>query len=249
MCNDHTQNNRPANTTLVPLLNGVPCSLIKTALSALPPYGGAVASILGDYINGRRFKSLEDTINFIKIRLTHMESRINEEELENNKNHTVELFQNCMIIAASTVNEDKLKILAAIVVNSLLATSDSERISFSELDLFSRCVDNISGDSIQVLCALYKAAKPSEHKRHAGLLHHVSASDVMSNLSQDVDIHLCRSLLKELSNCHLAELSSNTGARGPDQAYASNNIWLTPQGESFTERLIHVWENTNNQEL
>jgi hypothetical protein len=130
-------------------------ALIKAAIN-LVPCGGAVASLIGDYIPSYRERTTEKAMVFLNEQLTLLEDRIDVEAV--NKDEFSELFNSCYMIIIRTHHEEKLRAAAALLANLLLRQGDPGKVPYEELDHLVRCLDALSIGAIAVLGATRQLA-------------------------------------------------------------------------------------------
>ena len=123
--------------------------LIKAGLSAVPVVGGSIASLIGDYIPTATQKSVDETLGVLSAQLTQMNSRLDVESV--NRDEFSELFKTCYLVMMRTHHEGKLNAAASILANAFLSVGDPAKLSYTELDHFSRCIDALSSGAIEVL--------------------------------------------------------------------------------------------------
>src|SRR5690606_10209780 len=68
-----------------------------------------------------------------------------------NKDEFSDLFKSCYLVVVRTTQEEKLRAAASILANLLLKQGDPEKLSYTELDHFVRCLDDLSIGAIAVL--------------------------------------------------------------------------------------------------
>ena len=76
-----------------------------------------------------------------------------------NKDEFAELFKSCYLSIVRTHRESKLKAATSILANLLLKEGDSEKLSYTELDHFARCVESLSSGAVEVLGVVMSAAR------------------------------------------------------------------------------------------
>src|SRR5262245_36543425 len=93
-------------------------ALMKAALNLVPSLGGALASLIGDYIPTSRQRSVENAVKFLTEKVVGIESRIKVEAI--NKEDFAELFGKFEALTKKTNREEKLRAAANILANALL---------------------------------------------------------------------------------------------------------------------------------
>ena len=122
---------------------------IKAAINAVPIVGGSIASLISDYVPLSTQRSIERTMELLRVRLTSLEGRLDVDAV--NKDEFSELFKSCYLVVVRTTQETKLRAASAILANLLLKAGDAEKASYTELDHFVRCLDGLSIGAITVL--------------------------------------------------------------------------------------------------
>ena len=129
---------------------------ITKALLSLAPGGGALASLLGDYLPIHSEKSLERAMELLRERLEELDQRIDLEAV--NKDDLAELFKSCYLSILRSHRDSKLEAATAILANLLLREGDQEKLSYTKLDHFARCVETLSSGAVEVLGEVMCAA-------------------------------------------------------------------------------------------
>src|SRR5713101_7516132 len=130
---------------------------IKAALNAVPVVGGALASLIGDYVPLSTQRSIEKAARLLEERLEKLQDRVDVEAV--NKDEFADLFKSTYLAIVRTTNEQKLRAAAAILTNLLLKPGDSDKLPYTELDHFVRCLDLLSVGAIAVLGSVYNLGK------------------------------------------------------------------------------------------
>lgn len=115
----------------------------------MPVVGGSIASLIGDYVPLSTQRSIEKTTELLKQKLTALEGRIDTEAV--NKDEFSDLFKSCYLVVVRTTQEEKLRAASGILANLFLKPGDPEKLSYSELDHFVRCLDGLSIGAIVTL--------------------------------------------------------------------------------------------------
>lgn len=208
-------------------------ALVKAGVSAVPIVGGTIASLIGDYIPTATQESIDKSIGILKARLEILGNRIDTECIK--KDEFSELFKTCYLIMVRTHQEKKLQGAAELIANILLKEGDSDKLSYTELDHFARCLDALSIGAIQVLGHCVDLAK----KRKG------TTSDNKNIRFNFTDIHRCvthmpvdliMGLLEELNSFHLIHLTGAPSARTP--SYGNYPIEVPPIGFRFATYIL-----------
>jgi hypothetical protein len=131
-------------------------ALVKAGLNLIPVVGGAIASLIGDYVPSSTQKAIERTIELLGEKLGALQGRIDVDAV--NKEDFSELYKSCYLVIVRSNREEKLHAAAAILANILLRPGDPSKSSYEELDHLIRCIDALSIGAISVLGAARRIA-------------------------------------------------------------------------------------------
>src|SRR5271170_7009379 len=92
-------------------------AVLKAALNLIPNVGGALASLIGDYVPTSTQRSIDKTITLLGEKLTSLEGRIDIDAV--NKEDFSELFKSCYLVVVRSNREEKLHAAAALLANLL----------------------------------------------------------------------------------------------------------------------------------
>ncbi len=208
-------------------------AVIKAGLSAVPGVGGPLASLLGDYVPTHTERSIEKAIELLGKRLEELEQRIDLEAL--NKDDLAELFKSCYLSIVRTHRESKLKAATSILANLLLREGDPEKLSYTELDHFARCVETLSSGAVEVLgevvCAADSAGCADLDTKPYGMNFFV-----LSDRFPEHSPHLLMGLVAELDSANLLHRGDVPSIQTPD--YGNYPLNLTPLGMQFAQFLL-----------
>lgn len=219
---------------------------IKAGLNAIPVVGGALASLISDYLPLSTHKSIEQATTYLQEQLESLRDRIDTDALS--KDEFIDLFKSAYLIVVRTSNETKLRAAAAILTNLLLKKDDREKLSFTELDHFVRILDQLSTGAISVLGVVYKlgmtTAPPIYEKNDIRESFAALGSEQGIRLSFG-EIHrevstmgssLLMGLLRELDTGNLVHIPQAPAIRDPD--FGNYPIELTTLGIRFVEKVL-----------
>ena len=221
---------------------------IKAVLNAVPVVGGALASLIGDYIPLSTQRSIEKATVFLREQLEKLQDRVNVEMV--NKDEFADLFKSSYLAIVRTTNEKKLRAAAAILANLLLKPRDSDKLPYTELDHFLHCLDQLSVGAIAVLGVVYdlgrKNAPPNypegDIRRTLEALRSVQGIRldfrVVHAEMSDMDPSLLMGLLSELNAANLIHLPGVPTVRTPD--FGNYPVELTALGIRFVEKVLNV---------
>ncbi len=207
-------------------------AVIKAGISTVPVIGGVIASLVGDYIPTATARMTEYALNDLKRRLEELKDRIDTETV--NKDEFAELFKSCYLVIFRTHQKEKIRAAAALLANTLLKKDDSDKLSYTELDHFVRCLDAVSIGAIRTLG---HAVKIAETKRPG----HGVTEPVRLDFTQihrrmaETDAALLMGLIGELSAFHVLHFESPS-VRLP--GYRNWPVELTPLGYRFVKRVL-----------
>jgi hypothetical protein len=202
-------------------------AVIKAALNLIPSVGGALASLIGDYIPTSTQRSVEKTMELLGEKLTSLEGRINVDAV--NKEDFSELFKSCYLVVVRSHREEKLHAAAALLANLLLRPNDPGKVSYEELDHLVRCLDALSTGAISVLGAAHQIAGS------AALVQGHFQFRQLSGWFPQFEASLLMSLVSELRSLNLLRVQEGA-IRMPN--YEESLLELTPIGRRFVERFI-----------
>ena len=211
-------------------------TIIKAGISLVPGVGGAIASLIGDYVPTATQKSIEMAFGLLEERLTDLEGRIDVDNV--NKDEFAELFKSCYLSIVRTHQKEKLNAAVSLIVNILLKEGDQDKLSYRELDHYSRCIDNLSIGTVEVLGGIYKGL--SIEYIESSLLQEQRRIEFGSLRSRIVDIDpaLLMGLLEELNSLHLIHLSGVPSVRTTE--YSNYPIERTRLGDRFVLHILKV---------
>ncbi len=206
-------------------------SIFKAGISALPVVGGPIASLIGDYIPTATERAVEFTANQLKSRIEALESRLDPDAV--NKDEFAELFKSCYLVVVRTQQEQKLVAAANLMSNILLTKGDPDKLTYTELDHFVRCLEALSIGAIAVLSEVVRLARGDRRFGQANVC--LDFQNVHARRS-DLDPDLLMGLLTELNTFHLVHLTGVPGVR--TENYGNYPIELPPIGVRFVKHVL-----------
>lgn len=208
-------------------------AVFKAGLSAVPVVGGSIASLVGAYVPTATEKTRDRAVEFLCKNLEELRERIDVEAVD--KDDFAELFKSCYLSIVRSHRDEKLRAATAILANFLLREDDPDKLSYTELDHFARCVETLSSGAVEVLGTVVDAAH-SERRGDSGVkLHHMIFGDLHSRLPQHSP-ELLMGLIAELDRANLLHRSGPPPIEVRD--YANYPIDLTPLGARFSQFLL-----------
>lgn len=115
-----------------------------------------MASLVGDYIPTATQKSMERALEFLRIRLEELGDRIDIEAV--NRDDFAELFKSCYLAIVRSHRDNKLKAATGILANLFLRENDPEKLTYTELDHYARCVETLSSGAVEVIGKVVRIA-------------------------------------------------------------------------------------------
>lgn len=211
-------------------------SLVKASVSAVPLIGGPLASLIADYIPTHTSRSIERALQMLSERLKMIEDRVDVASVD--KDELAELFKSVALTITRTHQEEKLKAAIGIVTNVLLNEGDEEKLQYTQLDLFARCIDALSIGAIRVLGQTFEICT----KDVKGSILNRSFNHNFGLLQErisDMEPSLLMGCIAELNSFNLVHMPGAPTIREKD--YRNYNVELTELGVSFVYHLLR-WE-------
>lgn len=213
--------------------------VFKAAVSAVPYVGSSIAGLINDYIPSATERAFEEASGYFKARLDQLEERIDPEAV--NRDDFSEMFKTCMVTVARTHRSEKLRAASALLSNVLLKDGDAEKLSFTELDHFARCLETLSIGALRVLgeaIAIVGRTKRDPIRSQIAALQFVQLKTRISDWAPD----LVLGLVAELNAAHLLNVNSQQ-----PQVFAPGmgnfRIEVTPLGFDFSFRILNAGED------
>jgi hypothetical protein len=178
-------------------------AVVKAGLNAVPVVGGALASLIGDYVPTSTQRAVETTVELLREKLVSLEDRIDVEQVD--KEEFSELFKSCYLAVIRSHREEKLRAAANLLANLLLRPGDPKKSSYEELDHLVRCLDALSSGATSVLGASRQIAATAP----SGTQGHFHFSQLKSAFPQ-FDASLLMSLVSELRSLNLLRVQEGT---------------------------------------
>ena len=208
-------------------------AVIKASLSLVPYVGGAIASLVGDYVPTSTERSINRALELLRERLEEFEQRIDVEAVD--KDDFAELFKSCYLSIVRTHRDSKLKAATAIIANLLLKEGDPDKLTYTELDHFSRCVETLSSGAIEVLGSVVHAARLEERVDLDVNSYRINFGDIRVRFPEHSP-ELLMGLVAELDRANLLQRSDIPVIKTPN--YGNYPVSLTPLGMRFSKFLL-----------
>lgn len=211
----------------------VALSTLKAALSTIPVLGGPIASLLGDALQAHTDRALRRALQLLTARLDQLSERVDLGSID--QDELAELFKSCYLTIVRTHHEEKLRAATALIANLMLRSNDPDKLPYSELDHFARCIDAFSIGAIQVLGHAFAMASKQGRDVDTGYFRFNFAD--LRHLTPDTSPDLLMGLVGELNSMNLVYFAGGPGIPSAEK-YANNSIELTPLGARFVKRLM-----------
>ena len=208
-------------------------ALFKAGISTVPWIGGAIASLIADYIPSSTQRSIETAIELLKHKLEQREDRIDLNDI--NKDEFAELFKSCYLTIVRTHQRSKLNAATSLISNILLKKGDPEKLSYTEIDHFVRCLDSLSIGAIQVLGHAVEIARQAAGENIESQSIRMDFGQLQSKMP-DTEPSLLMGLIRELDSMNLLHFPGPPAIRTRD--YSNYSFELTPIGARFVLRLL-----------
>lgn len=190
-------------------------NLMKAIFSSLPA-GGAIASIMSDYIPSAKQARVLKFIREVNADLRNLEVKIDENYLT--KDQVAYVIEESIRGTMKYYQEEKLEYYRGILVNTIRA--DATGGVKEEVDYYLYLVDNLSAIHLRILAFLYDPDKYfSEKALSKEKVKDYSLSQVFHEVFPDVNVDLISSAFKDLYRFNLTNTESMggmTAARGLD---------------------------------
>ncbi|MCY3829855.1 MAG: hypothetical protein OXF89_12030 [Rhodospirillaceae bacterium] len=206
---------------------------IKAGLSLVPGVGGALASLVSDYIPTATEKSRARATELLRKRLNELGERIDVEAVD--KDEFAELFKSCYLSIVRSHRDEKLRAATAILANLLLREGDPDKLTYTELDHLSRCVETLSSGAVEVLATVVQEASLERRQKAAAKLLRMNFGDIHKRLPQHSP-ELLLGLVAELDGANLLH-RGNTPMIELGH-YENYPVTLTPLGLRFARFLL-----------
>lgn len=206
-------------------------SVIKAGISAVPVFGGPIASLIGDYVPTATQRIIEEAIKELKSKFDSLKERLDVESV--NKDEFAELFKSCYLVIIRSHKREKINAATSLITNILLKANDPDKLDYTELDHFAHCLDSLSIGAYEVISLACVLANSNAGKYELGSFHFCFRD--LSEKMQDTDDSLIMALTTELTSLNLLERSQ---MRIQVKDYSDYYYKLTPLGTKFVKHLI-----------
>ncbi|MFH1220696.1 MAG: hypothetical protein V1694_09635 [Candidatus Eisenbacteria bacterium] len=208
-------------------------AICKATVSAVPWVGGPIANLIDDYIPSATEKAFRKAFDDLGRRLRELNDRIDVELID--KDEFAEIFKSFVVIVGRTQKESKLRASAALVANTLLKPNDPDKLTYTELDHFARCLEILSIGAIDALGHAVAVAERDGMKNLDRSPYRIDFGRLQQEMKH-TDPHLLMGLVGELNSMNLMHLRSLPVAA--TENYGNYPLHLTPLGTRFVRYLL-----------
>ena len=210
-------------------------AVIKAGLNAVPVVGGSIASLIGDYIPTATQRNVQETLESLRRRIEFLGNRIDVEVI--NREEFAEVFKSAYLVIVRTHQSAKLRAAVLLVSNVLLREGDPEKLSYTEIDHYVRCLDLLSVGGIQTLAHAVRLAEEREPNVLADRSVRINFEDLQA-CQPAIAPSLLMGLVGELDTLNLVHRAGVPDIRSPN--YGNYPLEVTPLGGRFAKHLLSV---------
>jgi len=105
--------------------------------------------LIGDYIPTATQKTIEESILLLKKKLEELNVRLDPKNI--NKDEFSEIFKSSYYTILRSHKKEKIRAAVNLILNILLKDRDPDKLCFTEVDHFSKCIEQLSIGSYIVL--------------------------------------------------------------------------------------------------
>lgn len=200
---------------------------------ALSPFFGVPAAVIETIWDGLDEAAQDRAALCLAARVNELGERIDAAAAESA--NFLDLAKNCYLVVRRTQQEEKLRAAANILANALLKSGDPDKLQFTELDHFTRCLESVSLGSIQVLGKAIEYAKTQRKRVEAEV---VKVDFKWLREQFPIDSHLLMGLVGELVAFNLLFSRGTGNTSFENDIYWSLGIETTPLGYRFSEYIL-----------
>ncbi|MBU1702317.1 MAG: hypothetical protein KJ970_12040 [Candidatus Eisenbacteria bacterium] len=208
-------------------------SIAKAASNLIPFVGGPISSLIGDYLLTTTQKAIDQTLEYLKERVESLEERLDSDVVD--KDEFVELFKSCYLIIVRTHQEAKLRGAANLLANMFLKSGDGEKMDYTEIDHFVRCLESLSIGSVKILGQANKLAKMSNRQAATTTPTRITFEELNKEVLPMAP-SLLMGLIGELNAFNLLHIPGAPAIREP--GYQNYSIEIPPLGRRFVEYVL-----------
>jgi len=227
----------------MPRLGGYLGTVLKSALSVC----GATAwlvPILDDTVRRSTERALRRAVRELDTMVEELGERIERTPERIDQDALADAIKSFLRQSQQTSRQEKLRAAARLMANALLKDGDRDKLSYTEHDFFSRCIDGLSMGSVKVLAGAVRVVdKLRPTMSTAGELEFTTKDLIpaVEDLSPDIVL----SSVSELSVWNLLRVQNDAfitdNAYQDKVGYRSNTkVFLTRMGKQVAECLRDV---------
>jgi hypothetical protein len=210
-------------------------AVIKAGLNAVPVVGGSIASLIGDYIPTATQRNVQETLESLRAHIESLGNRIDVEAV--NREEFAEVFKSAYLVIVRTHQTAKLRAAALLVSNVLLREGDPEKLSYTEIDHYVRCLDLLSVGGIQTLALAVRLAEEREPNVLAERSVRINFDELQAR-QPAIAPSLLMGLVGELDTLNLVHRAGVPDIRTAN--YGNYPLEVTPLGGRFAKHLLSV---------
>ena len=209
-------------------------NMVKAALSSLP-FTGGIASLIADYVPRSTGRAIWQAIGFLNEKLQDLGDRIDTGGIDEDEfSDTVKSF---LMTIQKTSQEEKLRGAANLLANVCLKDGESDKLPYTEIDHFFRCLESLSVGAIYVLGVVCKMVEARGTRKSPAGEYTLTYGDIVPEIN-NLPPHTIISLMSELNSLNLLRLETATISLAT-QGYQENyQAFLTPMGVKFVKHVL-----------
>ncbi|MCA3175830.1 MAG: hypothetical protein ING36_09875 [Burkholderiales bacterium] len=210
-------------------------AVVKAGLNAVPYVGGSIASLIGDYIPTATQRNVQETLESLRAHIESLGNRIDVEAI--NREEFAEVFKSAYLVIVRTHQAAKLRAATLLVSNVLLREGDPEKLSYTEVDHYVRCLDLLSVGGIQTLALAVRLAEEREPNALADRSVRINFDELQAR-QPAIAPSLLMGLVGELDTLNLVHRAGVPDIRTAN--YGNYTLEVTPLGGRFAKHLLSV---------
>ena len=208
-------------------------AVVKAGINGVPVVGGPIASLISDYIPDSTQRNIEKAIACLKEELSRLKERLDTDSI--NREEFAELFKSCYMIMIRSHHEERTNAAISLITNILLKEGDLDKLTYTELDHFVRCLDHLSIGAIRVLANVFQNL--NEQQRVNPELESITFQfKGLHDQIPEMDSFLLMGLMGELTSMNLLHIPGVPAIR--TKGYDNYSLQLTPLGTRFVKRIL-----------
>jgi hypothetical protein len=209
------------------------------AAAELNPLTNFMMKAAEEYAQIAHEESIRLAVEAIDNRVAKLQDRVSVDAVR--RDEFVDLLKSWAATVQRTQYEEKLTAAGNVLANAMLRDGDHEKLTYSELDHFTRCLEQLSLKAIHVLHAIINRAnlgrRPAETHRRNVRFEFVRLREDLNGIDPD----LLMGLLGELNSFGLIFLPSEPGVsmgQEGERKYHNHAIESTPLGYRFKAYIL-----------